>query len=80
MKLIEYETYEYKGITIKLSDDGITEAAACEGIDILRLLSNAIDRMRYVTENPEDFQISCHISNPICKSDKCRFVVDIIRI
>jgi hypothetical protein len=80
MDLVKQETYEYKGITIEISEAGIKEASDCMGIDILKLLSNAIDRIRSVTDEPKNFQVRCRISNPICEPEKCQFIIDVLRV
>lgn len=80
MKQIGKETYEHKGIIANISNDAITDARDCSGIDIIKLIEDAINRMRRVTRGEtENFTLKVLIANPICKSDKCQYVIDIDR-
>lgn len=80
MKQIGEETYEHKGISIDLSKDAIHETRNCEGIDIVKLIENAIDRIRYSTSQPpENFKIRCSVENPTVGPDHCQFVINIRR-
>ena len=70
--------YEYKGITAHISQDAIRDLNHM-GIDIVKLASHAIDKMRYVSNENDSFQARVDVLNPHCEADECHFDIKIYR-
>jgi hypothetical protein len=70
--------YEYKRIIAHISQGAIRDLNHM-GIDIVKLASHAIDKMRYVSGENDTFQVVLNCLNPNCEPDECRFEIRIYR-